>query len=82
MDYENLGKDDKKIDVLEKFFSDKIYYENCYRMRRHNQIIEAKTEARKEKRAKQRKEKREQAIKDNISVNLIKESVKDDIEFI
>lgn len=68
MNYANLQKDETKIEKIEKFFTDKIYYDNCYRVRRHKQIIEAKNKARKEKRIQQRKEKREQ-LKTNEQLN-------------
>ncbi len=75
MKYENLEKDEKKIEKIEKFFADQIYYSDCYKKRRHDQIINAKTKARKEKRKEQKREKSIQQAKDKISISLIKELV-------
>jgi len=80
MKYVNVGSDDDKIEKIEKFFAEQVYFNKCYRERRHKQIIEAKTEARKEKRREQRQEKREQVAKDKVSISLLKELVKDDFE--
>ena len=80
MNYVNVEKDEKKIEKIEKFFTDQVYYNNCYRKRRHKQIEEAKAEARKEKRREQRIEKRKQLAKDKVSISLLKELVKDDYE--
>ena len=80
MNYVDVEKDEKKIEKIEKFFTDQVYYNNCYRKRRHEQIEKAKAEARKEKRREQSREKREQLAKDKASISLLKELVKDDYE--
>ena len=80
MNYVDVQKDNNKIEKIEKFFTDKIYYDNCYRKRRHEQIIKAKTEARKEKRREQRKEKRAQLKKKNASLYNLKGTSNDDYE--
>ena len=80
MNYVDVQKDDNKIEKIEKFFTDKIYYDNCYRKRRHDQIIKAKTDARKEKRREQRKEKRAQLKKDNASISNLNETTDNDCE--
>ena len=72
------------VDKIDEEYSSKLDFENDYRMRRSQQIIVAKLKANKQKRIKQKHEKRanekEQKTKDAISVALIQEYVKNDIE--
>ena len=72
------------VDKIDEEYSSKLDFENDYKIRRSQQIIVAKLKANKQKRTKQKHEKRanekEQKAKDAISVALIQEYVKNDIE--
>ena len=79
---EKLDKFDKIVDNIER----KQCYDEDYYNRRSQQIIEAKIKANKRKRANQKLTKKlkekEQKEKDAISISLIQESVKEDLEML
>ena len=74
----NVDKDKKKIELIERFFCEKLYFDNCHSSRRHEQIQKAKEKARKQKRLAQRKKRIEAEAKNKVCNTLIKELVDDE----
>ena len=72
------------VDKIEEQVETKLDYDSDYKLRRSQQIISAKLKANKQKRRAQRQQKREeekmQQEKDKISIELIKDYLKKDIE--